>query len=300
MFARNSNPQNLSLVLVFNFPPDYPNSAPKFEIDNLSNLGKNHIARLLADIQSLAKDNLGQEMIYDVANLVMDFLSDSVDLLGSVHDARKSNIEMQMEAERKSIQKKQSEMRKKAELAQGRLAEKVGTELERKQQLMVTSKFQKSGLSSAILPDVGADWQPILKNAIICPVSNGNFPKTHICWFADNPANLYSVEKYYLDSNPADKLVVDEVAEQLMKLKSYRYPEAATIYDYQITHDLDTTEISILTAFERNCSLEDVLKVSRLKSIKEASIICSTVLSLLINIRKNDIRHASTEINRIE
>ena len=265
-----------------------------FQIKDISNLGAKQLESIESLIEARSLELIGQEMIFDIANLVQDYLSDVQTVpSGSVHDERELNILAKKQLETDLREKIEQESVRNANLAQNILAEKVDSELERKQAMMEKEKFPKLGASNLILPEVSIDWEPKLPHAIICPIGTGQNPQTHLCWFADNMSTNYSLEKYFLESHNIDTIRPDIVA-QLEALKELKHPNATAVYDFQFAHDSNSIEVSILTGFGRNCSLDNILKITKFKPVKESAEIAAEVLSLIIHCNNMGISHGST------
>jgi len=102
-----------SLTLFVRFSPNYPFSAPEWNIESTVNLSSQEIAELRSSIKTFIKESLGAEMIFGVTKVIEGFLqshnTEPVSLLDKMLARKKKKEEQQKEEERLQIEAKQAE-----------------------------------------------------------------------------------------------------------------------------------------------------------------------------------------------
>jgi hypothetical protein len=146
-----------------------------------------NISKLLSEIKLTAESLIGQEMIYECANLIQDYITDSNIFTGSAHEIRENELQV-LQAK---LSQEREEQLKAEELnntkIEGEIQNRVNNDLERKSELLKENKTKR--MKEALhysRNQIPNNWVPLLANAIICPIGSGSIANSQRC-----PKNPY-------------------------------------------------------------------------------------------------------------
>jgi translation initiation factor 2-alpha kinase 4 len=274
--------KQVCITLEFIYTLKYPEELPKMSLSNPSGLG-NHFNKLQREFQHFALSFVGQEMIFEIANFILDFISDNnafLDQKSSSHQAMtfQNNLETQKQLE--TIRLK-SEANLELESNQNKqLAEQIHKEINLKKAMLEDEKMKMS-IEKLLPEEPKSNWVPTLEHAILCPASDR--PNIQNAWFAESNS-IYSVETiefFVPDVDISRKDLSTDLSKKMESLVKIRHPNAPIIYDYQIIHSAESCQIKILTSYTKYIKPGSILKVTEKFPLKACAAIISAVISLM-------------------
>ncbi|CAG8498589.1 12794_t:CDS:10, partial [Acaulospora colombiana] len=134
---------HVSVDLRIKLPKSYPRSAPDIKIENARGLSAAHLHQLHEHVSRLIKENMGQEMVYTIAQFVQEFITTNNNGVPSVgnnltsfHDQMLNRIEQRTKVEKERAMEEKDRARQmeeqEREIESMMLMQKIEEETQRK------------------------------------------------------------------------------------------------------------------------------------------------------------------------
>ncbi|RHZ86074.1 hypothetical protein Glove_55g46 [Diversispora epigaea] len=139
--------KHVSVDLHVKFPKTYPRSAPDIKIENARGLSETHLNKAQGHISRLIKENIGQEMVYTIAQFIQEFITMNnngvkvVTKQTSFHEQMLNRIEQMTKVEQKKAIEEEFRVRQLEEQERIILAQKINEETQSKM-----AKFEEERL----------------------------------------------------------------------------------------------------------------------------------------------------------
>jgi RWD domain len=143
------------VYLCFKFTEDYPLSSPILDVRKVTGLNDNQIQRLQKLVNEKAAALVGMEMIYDLATLVEDYVTDHNSVIGemtSMHDRLELMNRTKVEKEMQDNKLEAIEKQKRLELADLHLMALIQEEVTKKELLLTQAEAPESNAKANVNP----------------------------------------------------------------------------------------------------------------------------------------------------
>ncbi|KAJ8322743.1 eukaryotic translation initiation factor 2-alpha kinase [Batrachochytrium dendrobatidis] len=168
-----------NLVIVWfcvQFPERYPNTLPKFKLRKDQGLSDTHIAQLQRIVEESAAKLVGQEMIYELATIIQDNISEHNTVINktyqqSFYDRMQNRLQQDDKRERERLEREKAKQEKiiaeKLEVDDARLVEQLNLEFSRKEALIKETRERRKKPLSTIetIASLSTQKQADLKTA---------------------------------------------------------------------------------------------------------------------------------------
>ncbi|RIB06418.1 kinase-like domain-containing protein [Gigaspora rosea] len=166
--------EHVSVDLHIKFPKTYPRSPPDIKVENARGLSEEQLNEIKANISRLIKENLGQEMIFNIAEYVQEFITTNNSGINkqSFHEQMLSRNEKITKAEQKKALEEMDRARQNEE--QERTAENIlllQKIQEEEQRLMAKLEEEKQKRKQLKVKDV-QDSKPLMDTSSVFKTVN--------------------------------------------------------------------------------------------------------------------------------
>lgn len=253
----------------------YPDTVPNFQIKKESGLNDAQISSLQILVSEKAKQHMGQEMIFEVANAVQDSISDHNSFIYSKDSAhelmkRRKAIDVKNDTKIKGEQSELESIRLKIQQEARTTALKKMIEQEIKEKVARLSASEVNNIPEPKPSTL------TLENVIICPHSKCSNPNLKDAWFKDCANSLIE----YSCKIHGDELHL-QIENGLEMAKSMKHTSLATLHDYKVNQVKHVYDIRILLDNRHQVSLPSLMRTSGSISIKQAHSILNEFLSFV-------------------
>ncbi|KAJ3276953.1 hypothetical protein HDV01_000005 [Terramyces sp. JEL0728] len=278
---RNSN-REIFIELAFEYPENYPDKVPVFKIHKMNGISLSKVKTIEKLAMEYAKENAGRELIFDVADLVTEYITNNSNSQSFFENMnQKLELENKIKLEQREMDMKQQQER----LLQEREAaqKQIQLELERKKAKLQQDKPRKKAFPQISFTEDSfqseSDFTPTLRNANILPTRTSGFPSTQTAWFTECQKS-YIIETYELRSIVDLDSTINDIEKQVLKTKQLSHPSIPPIFDFDISTKNGSMVLRILTLNYRKISLFDTLLLTTF-SLQSSKKIILTILGIL-------------------
>ncbi|KAJ3319109.1 hypothetical protein HDV06_006668 [Boothiomyces sp. JEL0866] len=278
---RNSN-REIFIELAFEYPEHYPDEPPLFKIHKLSGISSSKIKAIEKLAMDYANENVGRELIFDVADLVTDYItnnSSSTSFFENMNQKHELENKIKLEQQEQDLKQEQEKLLQEREAIQ----KQVQLELERKKAKLQQEKPRKKAFPQISFTEESfqsdSNFTPTLRNANILPTRTNGFPSIQTAWFTECD-KAYLIETYELHSISDLDSTINDIEKQVLKTKHLSHPSIPPIFDFDISTKNGSMVLRILTLNYRKISLYDTLLLTTF-SLQSSKKIIMTVLNIL-------------------
>jgi translation initiation factor 2-alpha kinase 4 len=304
--------QEVLVDFEFVYTPNYPFECPILQVSNPQGLGGN-LVKLQSELKQHSFQYLGQEMIFELASLVKEFIEDHNefnDLKTSGFISMKNNLKAEAVKLNKQDEKEAKEKKLLKQQENEELQEAIQKELDMKKLLLLSQHKQSTNdiyLNDSLDEEDSNDFQytdnnaltsnicnsdtPLIKNAIVSPCRIGQNPYHTLCWF-NYSSELFMIETFEIQS-PTTSL-----ESKMQNFLSLNHPNTPKIYDYTILTTENSTILKILVSAVK-IGVLDILKVSGTIPLKSAANILFGMISLMQYYQSENIEISALTLNDI-
>ncbi|KAJ2998667.1 hypothetical protein HDV02_004198 [Globomyces sp. JEL0801] len=310
--------QSISIILSFQFVDNYPDSPPILNLEKSVGVGDIHLKNLKLSLEDYVKTLIGQEMIFEISNYVIDYITEHNQSMKKESAHETMNKILKAESSKAMLMREKEKLLERENINETNvaLAQKVQTEIDKKKSLMMEekqkrNKFYRTNTDNPIKPKA-ISITPTLGNAIICPLRHQGCKcifqlklasvTTQIAWFMDLETSFLveTHELSILHIIPNDmEYKLHQLQTQLQKAKAISHSSVPITYDFDIKHDKEFLTVKVLTSDFRHISLIELLRISGTLSVSVARSILSALLSLLEELGENFESVGDITIERI-
>ncbi|CAG8437012.1 2949_t:CDS:10 [Diversispora eburnea] len=327
--------KHVSLDLHVKFPKTYPRSAPDIKIENARGLSETHLNKAQGHISNLIKENIGQEMVYTIAQFIQEFITMNnngvkmVTKQTSFHEQMLNRIEQMTKVEQKKAIEEEFRARQLEEQERIILAQKINEEtqnkmakfeeerLKRKQMKVKEDQNSKKLVDSSLtFPTVNFDAFVMLnpdasqdvpfKSVVLGPsIGKGTIGSTYLVQATNfQGKNVEPSERHVLVLKEIS--IVSpyyfniegkrKIEKDLFRVKRLRHTNLITIYESELGRSEAGWNLYILMEYARGGTLEDLLKKCGTIQLPFAREYMKQLLNALDYVHANSFVHKASNI----
>ncbi|KAG4084045.1 Serine/threonine-protein kinase [Neocallimastix lanati (nom. inval.)] len=230
----------VSVDLVVEFTPLYPEALPELHLKDGKGLSDNEIDDLTNTIKNLARELLGNEMIYEITQCVEDYLTEhNRKSISSYEEMLKRQEVDEMEKKKKELYEKQKlsrEEEEKLRTEKEQLNLKIKEAIAKKQLLMKEEKLKRK--MQMKFEDKESKIESYLNTKGIY-LGSGPFSKVHLISQSDSNEETLAIKtiiisgNYYCGTTNGKKKILD-VKQELERIHSLRHENIVKINEINL------------------------------------------------------------------
>jgi len=241
----------VSVDLVVKFTPLYPNALPELYLENEKGLSDNEIDDLLNSIKKLARELIGNEMIYEISQYIQDYLTEhNIKVISAYEEMMiRQEVDEKKKQEKELFEKQKhtKEEEEKARTDAEQLNMKIEEDIAKKQSLMKEEKLKRKMQMNYEDDELKIESYLNPKGTFL---GSGQFSRVHLISQSDLNEESLALKtiiisgNYYCGSTNGKKKILD-IKQELETIHSLRHENIVTINEVNL-ENLSKGSISLL------------------------------------------------------